>query len=205
MTRAARQRGPGIALLLVVIWVGAAGGAGKKPPAAHKEPADPSGTTLYMNQLRSLFAAWDSDGNKFIDKLELAQAFRGRGTRPYDEKPAPAASTTTRPDYSRYPDYLALAQLDLDLDGRISRAEFMTWARAYAVQLKKLGDLQVKLLAAQQKLQTTAPGSKTFQSTQTKIAGYQASIVQLQPKIKALAQALPPKVHKTLLKPAQDK
>src|SRR5262245_48747205 len=54
---------------------------GKKKKA---KQADPPRTTTTMNQMRGLFARWDTNKDDFLDKKELAIAFRGAGARPYD-------------------------------------------------------------------------------------------------------------------------
>ena len=127
--------------------------AAPAPPAA--DMADPPGTTLYMDQLRALFAAWDLDGDNNLDKAELAKAFRGADAKPYEgKKPpdAPADLKSAKKTDSEYPDYDFLVQLDQDGDGQISRDEFMTWARDHAVQMKAQADEEAKLAAMEAKL-----------------------------------------------------
>src|SRR5262249_46784364 len=122
------------------------------------------GTALIMGQLRAVFAAWDLDKDGYLDKEELAKAFRGPNAKPYDYK-APSKDDdkdkdadkdskkdAKKPDYSAYPDYQFLVQLDVDGDEKISRDEFENWARDYAVQLKKIADTQVLVAQAEAKL-----------------------------------------------------
>ena len=91
------------------------------------EPPDPPGTTPYMDQLRAVFAAWDLNRDNYLDKAELAKAFRGPDAKPYDDKKTtdgdkssatdPAKDPrrpTKKPDYSQYPDYTFLEQVDQD-------------------------------------------------------------------------------------------
>src|SRR5205823_646095 len=47
-----------------------------------KEPADPPRTAQYMNQLRLVFDTWDVNKDGYLDKKELAVAFRGKGSLP---------------------------------------------------------------------------------------------------------------------------
>jgi len=119
--------------LILALSAGALADAPNNPPPQPADPPDPPGTTLYMGRLRAQFVAWDLDGDGFLDKSELAKAFRGTDAKPYDyKKPGdstPASGDLTslkKPDYSEYPDYNFLIKLDQDGDGMISRAEFMT-------------------------------------------------------------------------------
>jgi hypothetical protein len=166
--------------------------------AGPKEKPDPAGTTLYMGQLRDLFATWDRNHDGYLDKEELARGFRGPKAKPYDaavagpakSPPGETAKDKPGPDYVQYPDFHFLAQLDQNNDGKISRAEFLTWAREYAVQWKKADALQSKLAAAQQKLAAAKPGTKTHQGLQTKVAGHQAALAQMNKQTKAFEKAL---------------
>ncbi|HZY88227.1 MAG TPA: EF-hand domain-containing protein, partial [Gemmataceae bacterium] len=154
--------------------------------AGPKEKPDPAGTTLYMGQLRDLFATWDRNHDGYLDKQELARGFRGPKAKPYDAG-APALDAASAaankdkagPDYAKYPDFHFLAQLDQNNDGKISRAEYLTWAREFAVRWKKADAVQAKLTTARQKLAAAKPGTKTYQGLQSKVTGHQASLAQI--------------------------
>ena len=178
-------------LLLVQALAAPAGGRpGKDKP-------DTAGTTLYMGQLRDLFATWDRNHDGHLDKQELARGFRGTKARPYDTAAGPATSSPggagngkAGPDYTQYPDFHFLAQLDQNNDGKISRAEFLTWAREYAVRWKKADAVLTKLATAQQKLASAKPGTKTYQTHQNKVAGHKATLAQVNKQMKAFEKAV---------------
>jgi hypothetical protein len=172
-----------------------------------KEPPDPPGTSLYMGQLRALFDAWDLNGDGYLDKEELAKAFRGASAKPHDyvpetktdkdkdadkDPPKDTSSKTTKPDYSQFPDYVFLVQLDQDGDGQISRKESMSWARDYAVQLKHQADLQARLLAAEQKLlNTTAKvGSAEYKKLEKEVKHEQDALNKLTQNAKSFEKGL---------------
>jgi hypothetical protein len=68
-------------MLIVALGVAAQDSTDKK---GKKEPADPPRTSAYMNQLRLLFDTWDTNKDDYLDKKELAVAFYGAGTKPFD-------------------------------------------------------------------------------------------------------------------------
>ncbi len=150
----------GLVAGLVLITAGVAGAAPKK---------DPAGTTLYMGQLRLLFASVDANKDGYLEPSELARAFPSQGDK-------------------------VLIQLDQDGDGRVSRDEFMAWAREYAKQLKKLADEQKKLQAAQQKLTTAKVGSRQYQGLQNTIKSQEAAIQAIQKEMKAFEKELQKKM-----------
>ena len=141
----------------------------KKEAAEPKK--DPPGTGPIMTQLRAVFTAWDLNSDGCLDKEELAKAFRGSDAKPYDYKSNKAKdadknddkakdsesgkgslSSTTKPDYSKYADYVFLTQLDKDNDEKISKDEFESWARSYAVSLKKQLETLQKIEKTEAKL-----------------------------------------------------
>jgi hypothetical protein len=146
----------GVAVGLVLLTAGVAGAAPKK---------DPAGTTLYMGQLRLLFANTDANKDGYLEKSELAKAFAGQGNT-------------------------VLVQLDQDGDGRVSRDEFMAWAREYALRLKTLANEQKKLQAAQLKLAKARPGSKQQVSLQKTIQSQQAAMQTIEKAMKAFEKEL---------------
>jgi hypothetical protein len=86
------------ALLLsgVAVAPTSAGGPGKKGKA-------PDRTNYYLKQLHARFRDWDANGDKTLDKGELARAFRGKQAKPYDQLarkvavPQPAPPTPATP------------------------------------------------------------------------------------------------------------
>jgi hypothetical protein len=155
-----------------------AGGLTVLPPTATSSGKPSSrkeltGTAaLIQDELRVLFKTWDLNKDGFLDKEELAKAFRGPKAKPYDyqpgslgtkpgtpavdEKKGPAKIEAKPPakDYSHYPDFTFLAALDVNGDEKISRAEFEKWAYDYALHMKKYIDLEDKIRAAEIRLQT---------------------------------------------------
>jgi Ca2+-binding EF-hand superfamily protein len=144
------------------------------PASADDKKPDPPGTGLYMAQLRAWFKAADVDNDGYLDEAELAKVFRGPKAKPYDFKEGDENKQDEakdkgketsqslggdKADYSKYPDYIFLKQLDTDKDEKISKDEFETWARDYAVQLKHQDEQIKKVLAAEQRLaNATAKG-----------------------------------------------
>jgi hypothetical protein len=117
-------------------------------PMVVQVQADPPGTIVILGQLRTWFAAWDANKDGFLTKDELAKAFRGPYAKPFDakikgkaDKNAENSRSTSRPYYENYPDYQFLVQLDKNGDEKISREEFETWARDYAVYLIHLQEI----------------------------------------------------------------
>jgi Ca2+-binding EF-hand superfamily protein len=206
-----RRRGR-LAVCLMLAWTAAA--LADAPPGDSTTPkstADAPGTTVYMGQLRKLFDKWDLNGDGYLDQQELAKAFRGPEAKPYDfnkakdsDKDAAAdvtkessedATTVKKPDSKKYPDHDFLVQLDQDNDGKISRDEFMNWARDYAVQLKDQAAQEKKMLSLETRMQgASSREAKTLERElkreQTKIdkmnsslnAGEKALLLQLKHK-----------------------
>jgi hypothetical protein len=228
-----------LTLVSAVLLINEVGAAKKKP----KPKPSPSGSGVTINgivtQLRGLFAAWDLNGDGFLDKEELAKAFRGANARPFDyqkptkEKEDPvslaflpesflsstpplAAIFTTMPtysttlvfesffakplpeekptstkktDYSGYPDYIFLTQLDKNNDQKISKTEFNSWALDYARQLKPILDAQARLAKAEQQYlnaTTAAARRNALQQYQR----FQRELANLANNIKAIDKKL---------------
>jgi HEAT repeat protein len=90
---------------------------------------------LIFTELRGQFNVFDANKDEFLDKAELAVAFRGPKAMPPEFKGVPTAK-----DLRNNPDAWFLAQLDRDGDDRISRAEFDRWARDYALAMSRAAD-----------------------------------------------------------------
>jgi hypothetical protein len=196
----------GLSACLALFLAAAVVAADDKPTSktSDKEPPDPPGTTLTMNQFRLLFDSWDLNGDGYLDKSELAKAFRGPTARPFDYKPpgkdtkkddpkpddSGKDSTTKKPSYSKYPDYNFLIQLDQDNDEQISRREFMDWARDTSVQLKQQAELQKKLADLQLKLAKATAGTKQYNRLQAQLNKEQAALNKLNSQMKAFDSKL---------------
>jgi Ca2+-binding EF-hand superfamily protein len=113
-----------IGLLLVVLV-----GASADDKKSRSTRRDPAGLTVQMGRFRSLFAEWDLNNDGYLDKAELAKGFRGANAKAY--APAPGSSASHKSIAAKYPDHEFLIELDQDHDGKVSRAEFMDWARSY--------------------------------------------------------------------------
>src|SRR5262249_26695263 len=68
-----------------VLAVGLAGWVAWPVTAAPKKPVKKPGPNPYLTQLHNLFKTWDTNSDKFLDKEELAKAFRGPNAKPYDD------------------------------------------------------------------------------------------------------------------------
>jgi EF-hand domain pair len=144
-----------------------------------KEGKDPAGTTLIMGQLRELFARWDTNNDGFLDRAELARAFRGSGAKPAPSGPG----SVTRSSLSHYPDLEFLVQLDQNNDGRISRAEFIDWARGFAQEYKKTNNGRQSGSKSQKKSQggsgtTTAKAQAQQQQQAAQAMGQQFKFLE---------------------------
>ncbi|HEY1861096.1 MAG TPA: EF-hand domain-containing protein [Gemmataceae bacterium] len=161
--------------------------------------ADPAGTGAYMTQLRAWFKATDLDSDGYLDKAELAKVFRGANAKPFDCKEGDDAKdknasrgqneTGDKPDYSKYPDYIFLTQLDKDKDDKVSKDEFESWARDYAVQLKHLDEQIKKVLAAEQRL-ARAETKKEMEAVQRELKAEQGALNKMNNGQKSYEKAL---------------
>jgi hypothetical protein len=145
---------PGLALGLLVFLV--APGLAEDESQSKVPRADPPGTAPIMAQLRTLFAAWDRNLDDSLSKEELAKGFRGPSARPYDHKAQDlhhdAEKSKPRTRYGSYPDYQFLIAFDQDSDEKLSRKEFESWARDYAVEVRKVLNAQKRLAEAERRL-----------------------------------------------------
>jgi HEAT repeat protein len=92
---------------------------------------------LVFDELLAWFESKDANEDGFLDKQELARAFRGDKATPPNIAAAPTAK-----ELEQYPDAWFLLRLDRDGDKQISRDEFERWAREYAVVETQAADAQ---------------------------------------------------------------
>jgi hypothetical protein len=157
---------------------------------------DPPGLALYLGPLRQWFTTSDANSDNYLDKEELAKAFRGPNAKPYDYVPPPkddkkdadkdptkdsgstssSKTTPNKADYAKYPDYVFLTQLDKDGDGMISRDEFESWAHDYALQLKQQTDTQARLQSLQQQLTNPALSAKERRHLEAELKKEQTAV-----------------------------
>jgi Ca2+-binding EF-hand superfamily protein len=144
-----------LTLGLTAVLAGTVWADDDKPTDTKKKP-DPPGTAVIMSQLRDLFATWDRNKDDYLDKDELAKAFRGSSAKPYDAKDTnrddDANKDKNTDKYNSYPDYQFLVLLDQDNDEKISRQEFETWACGYAVEVKKLQEALAHIARVERRL-----------------------------------------------------
>jgi hypothetical protein len=176
----------------------------KKPSSSISKKADPAGTALLMGQLRALFAEWDANQDEYLDKEELARGFRGPDAKP----PSPSAlkSKSTEPtlptkgknagrESGAYPDHDFLLQVDLNADGKISRDEFISWAREYAVQQKNIAAAEKRVGKAEIKARSRT-SARTLAQAELELRNERQALSKLMAQLpsfdKALQEALNP-------------
>jgi hypothetical protein len=122
---------------LMLAMAGAMLAADKDKDKDKKRKIDPQLSV----QLARLFDQLDRDKDAFLDKTELAKAFRGNNARPAPDVPPINESDKkpARPGFNptQYPDLVFLLAYDDDDDNKISYAEFEDAGVDYNESLKK--------------------------------------------------------------------
>jgi hypothetical protein len=103
-------------------------------PAQVKNPKTKHDVPYYMKQLHARFKAWDTNKDGFLDKDELAKAFRGADAKPYDyEAPSKSGATPVFPLYNKPKvGSFAVAALPPGCPANYPIAEIMTWKKPQA-------------------------------------------------------------------------
>jgi len=206
-----------VALALTLLVGATAANAQSKKGPKTDTIKDPPGTELYMGQFRLLFDKLDENKDNYLDKEELAKGFRGPSAKPYDagatttspgdsdkkdpDKTEPDKKDTDKkdsdkkPDYSKYPDYNFLIQLDTDKDEKISYDEFMTWARDYSIQLKEQADTQQKLVQSQLNLNKYKKNSPEYRKAEAELRHQQDQLNKLKHKLESYEKHLAHQHH----------
>jgi HEAT repeat protein len=121
-------------------------------PAPKSRVAHTGPVLLIQDQLLAWFVVIDINSDGFLDKQELAYAFRGPNARPYDYNPiGTAPKKIGASDFVQYADFAFLCRLDRNNDGRISRSEFEHWAYDYADFVKRDADERDRIMKARER------------------------------------------------------
>jgi hypothetical protein len=90
-------------------------------------------------QIGAMFEKLDKNKDVFLDKEELAKAFRGPNAKAPPEPKADDEKKGTKPNPPQgpFPDQDFLKAWDRDADGKISLGEFEFWGAKYDQDMKK--------------------------------------------------------------------
>src|SRR5262245_18249188 len=163
----------GLAIVFLITSFSAAQGPDKKPSSSVSKKADPSGTGPLMGQLRALFAQWDANQDEILDKEELAHGFRGAEAKPpttatgktkSGESNSAGKARNGSKEGSTFPDRDFLQQVDQNGDGRVSRDEFLNWAREYAVHQKNIAAAEKRVSKAEVKVRSRTTANARAQA-----------------------------------------
>jgi hypothetical protein len=141
-------------------------------------------------QLRALFDKKDENKDGFLDKFELAHAFRGAKAKPPEQGMYDDKGRFTQVYYqarTKYPEMLFLWTVDKDQDGQVNWAEYLTYGlQVAAAQQQQLLALQRGQQAATRQVARgstrtrTVTRSRSSQPRRTYTRGHSASSPQYQ-------------------------
>ena len=124
---------------------------------------------LIQDELDAWFKSVDTNKDGFLEKQELARAFRGPNAKPFDYNPdGKTPKKLGANDFAKYPDFAFLCRLDRNNDGRISWNEFEHWAYGSAEFIKKDADERERIMKARKHLME--PGLSQAARNQREIA-----------------------------------
>jgi hypothetical protein len=140
--------------VLGVLLVSAGILAADDNPKGNSKGSSTSSSAYVLGQMRLLFDSWDLNRDGYVDRAELARAFRGPGARPY------AGTQPAVKVQAKYPDHAFMLQVDQDRDGKISQSEFEDWARGYLQEQRKLRGKQRRVSQMEKKLAMTTDAAE---------------------------------------------
>ncbi|MFL5243792.1 MAG: EF-hand domain-containing protein [Gemmataceae bacterium] len=173
---------------------------------------DPRVLAHSLGQLQAWFRVADANNDGYLDKAELAKAFRGPEAKPYEEEKKEAKKDDKKGDAKDkendkdkhdadvvvYTDYSFLKLADQNGDGKVSKEEFDIWAKGFAMRLANQVNSQRELALAEQRLTlSTTLAERTALEHEAKALKEQAALEKrLQTHFQVTIRHTPPKMKR---------